>query len=181
MTSVNSPMQPEEPSARIALAALIERIQAQLTPDLLDARWAALRGPGAHRFAGYCYVAAEALYHLSGGPRSGLKIYRCTYAGEKTHWWLQDAGGAVIDPTADQFVGAPPYHLGRRCGFLSRSPSRRTRVLIARVLMAKGPPLPNPPPIQSALGRPLSQPESPSPVISSGPADADPSPDEFAE
>jgi hypothetical protein len=125
------------PSGRADLLDLIAKIQANLTPDLLDPEWAARRPPDAHPFTGHCYVAAEALYHLAGAARSGLSVFRCTFDGGKTHWWLRDDTGMIYDPTAEQFGGSPPYHLGRRTGFLSREPSRRARLLIVRVMFSR--------------------------------------------
>jgi hypothetical protein len=126
-----------QPPGRTELLELMARVQANLTPDLLDPEWAARRPPDAHPFTGHCYVAAEALYHLAGAARSGLSIYRCTFDGGKTHWWLRDDGGVIYDPTAAQFGGSPPYHLGRRTGFLSRDPSRRARLLMVRVMFSR--------------------------------------------
>src|SRR5581483_10696597 len=59
---------------------------------------------------GFCYIASEALYHMLGGTKSGMKPMCAPYAKGKTHWWLEKNGN-VYDPTADQYV-QPPYHLG---------------------------------------------------------------------
>jgi hypothetical protein len=105
----------------------------QLTPDLLSAQWAALRGEGDHPLKGYCYVASEALYHLAGGAAAGLSIYRCALRAGGTHWWLADSQGRIVDPTAEQFTEPPPYPTGTRTHFLSKKPSNRTLTLITRV------------------------------------------------
>ncbi len=121
------------PSSVANLVALTRLIVSQLTPDLLSTEWAASRRQGDHPLTGYCYVAAEALYHLAGGITSGLSVYRCSLPRGGTHWWLADAEGRIIDPTAEQFGESPPYSRGSRTSFLSRKPSGRTSRLIARV------------------------------------------------
>jgi hypothetical protein len=108
------------------LATLSRLIASQLTPDLLSPEWAALRREGDHPLKGYCYVASEALYHLAGGPTSGLSVYRCALPHGGTHWWLVDSKGKIVDPTAEQFPSPPPYHTGGRTHFLSQKPSNTT-------------------------------------------------------
>jgi len=102
---------------------LIARIQAALSPDLLK--------PGyehAHPLGGHCYVASEALWHLTGCV---LHVYRARDPQGITHWWLQD-GDKIIDPTAAQYT-TPPYEQGRRAGFLTKNPSRRARILMEKL------------------------------------------------
>jgi 5-methylcytosine-specific restriction endonuclease McrA len=128
---------PPEPAATLAnpkeAARFIEAIRANLTPDLLTSQWAAERKPGSHPLTGYCYVASEALYHLLGGSKSDWMVFRCTFSPGKTHWWLADAAGQILDPTAEQFGGEPPHRKGQRTQFLSRQPSRRATELMRRV------------------------------------------------
>lgn len=115
------------------LGALSQLIVKHLTPDLLSPEWAALRREGDHALKGFCYVATEALYHLAGGAEAGLSVYRCSLPNGGTHWWLVDRDGRIVDPTAEQFVEAPPYAKGRRTHFLSTRPSDRTARLLAKV------------------------------------------------
>jgi 5-methylcytosine-specific restriction endonuclease McrA len=115
------------------LARLTQLVVSQLTPDLLSPEWAAARRPEDHPLTGYCYVAAEALYHLAGAAGSGLTVYRCSLPQRGTHWWLVDATGAIIDPTAEQFPEGAPYSKGTCTFFLSRKPSARAAKLMARV------------------------------------------------
>lgn len=94
---------------------------------------------------GNCYVTCEALYHLLGGKAAGLTPHTVRHDGD-VHWYLvQDvyldtsAGSSrraalVLDPTRAQFKTAPPYHLGRGRGFLTREPSRRARDLMDRMV-----------------------------------------------
>jgi hypothetical protein len=120
------------------LSKLTQAILSRLTPDLLSPEWSAMRRPGGHAFAGYCYVASEALYHLAGGESSGLSVFRCSLSNGGSHWWLTDEQGRIIDPTAGQFGEPPPYASGKRTFFLSRKPSKRAQILMARVRSGVG-------------------------------------------
>lgn len=80
---------------------------------------------------GFCYIATEALFYMIGGLDSGYKPVCASYE-EGTHWWLEK-NGRILDPTLTQYGSEqPPYHLGRRCGFLTgyRKPSRRAAELM---------------------------------------------------
>jgi 5-methylcytosine-specific restriction enzyme A len=117
------------------IAALVV---SHLSPDLLSAEWLGLRTAQSHPLSGYCYVASEAMYHLMGGATAGWKVFRCDLPGDGTHWWLTDPDGGVVDLTAEQFASPPDYALGRRTGFLSKTPSKRAAGLIERVRAALG-------------------------------------------
>jgi hypothetical protein len=88
-----------------------------------------------NEFRGHCYVASEALYHLM-DKRRGFKPHTVQIGGE-THWFLMIPGKInVLDPTFDQFDSPLPWCLyqdSRGRGFLTKKPSRRARILIARV------------------------------------------------
>lgn len=114
-----------------------DRIKQHLTPDLLKPRFRR-KAEGQHPTFGHCYVAAEALYHLLGGREAGLKAVRGRDDQGIVHWWLEDAEGAILDPTAEQYTSkglSPPYERGRAAGFLTREPSKRARVLMDRVFV----------------------------------------------
>ena len=114
------------------MKSLNARIQAQLTPDLLNAEWRQRVQPGDHPTTGHCYVAAEAAYHLY-GKRRGFQP-RVLRVGEVTHWYLEHPKtGERIDPTAEQFEAPLPYQDGRYCPFLTKQASKRARVLLRRV------------------------------------------------
>ena len=110
------------------MKALVRRVRGALSPDLLKP---AFRRPGAHRLAGHCYVASEALYHL-GARDAGYRPHRMQVGGV-THWWLERRDGARIDATAEQFPFRIDYTQGRCAGFLTREPSKRARTLMERV------------------------------------------------
>lgn len=117
--------------------ALIARIQAVLTPDLLSKTYRYRETQ--HPVAGHCYIAAEALYHHLGGKAAGLTPQVARDPDGGTHWWLLDKSGKVIDPTKEQYTECgkqPPYEAGRGAGFLTRQPSRRARLILQRAGLA---------------------------------------------
>lgn len=108
-------------------------IRGVLTPDLLKP---AYRRGGAHPTYGHCYAASEAMWHMLGGPTSGLSPCRGRDGEGIVHWWLVDGDGRILDPTVQQYLAAgrtPPYGRGRRGGFLTRTPSARAREIMRRV------------------------------------------------
>lgn len=109
-------------------------IRAALSPELLRPRWRLENAAsGAHPLTGHCYVATEAYYHLRG---RALGFVPHVWSGEgKTHWWLQNAAGEILDLTAEQFADpARLYPDGRGSGFLTRQPSRRAQTVMDRVV-----------------------------------------------
>lgn len=110
----------------------MERVTAALTPDLLREPYRSRVAAGAHPLTGHCYIASEALYHLLGGKDAGLKAMSIQHEGGP-HWWLRTRDGLDLDPTAAQFSAPVPYALGVGRGLLTREPSKRARIVIARV------------------------------------------------
>lgn len=104
---------------------LSRQVVRALTDDLRRSPW---RG-SKNRLAGHCYVACEAIFHLSGKT---LRPHFIRHEGSP-HWFLRDASGQVVDPTFSQFKNPVPYHLGRGKGFLTKSPSKRAATVMARV------------------------------------------------
>lgn len=80
---------------------------------------------------GNCYVTCEALYHLW-GKEAGWQPAYLNHEGD-THWILRREG-LVIDPTVKQFVTKPDYSTARNCGFLTKKPSKRAKVLMETML-----------------------------------------------
>lgn len=80
-----------------------------------------------------CYVASEAIYHLVGGKKAGLKPMQKMHEGV-SHWWLETIKGVVVDVTVDQFKTIPEYSNGCGRGFLTKKPSKKASKLIAEVL-----------------------------------------------
>lgn len=85
---------------------------------------------------GNCYVTCEALYHLLGGKEEGYTPMVMRHEG-KTHWFLRNVFGAYIDPTMSQFKNRPDHSKGRGCGFLTKKPSKRAKILIKLMLWQK--------------------------------------------
>lgn len=110
------------------LETLVGRVRDAIRPEDIKPPFRRLDRP----MAGACYVASEAIYHLSGGADSGLKPMRIKHEGV-SHWWLVDADDTVVDATADQFDTAVPYADGVGSGFLTKQPSKRAQVLIERM------------------------------------------------
>jgi len=116
-------------------AAAIAAVQQNLTPDLLRGRWRK-QTKSAHPLEGHCYVAAEALFHLLGFQWKPMCAVYEDEGGKATHWWLVNRfTGEIADPTREQYLpDSPPYHLGKGCGFLTRTPSKRAQIVLKRIL-----------------------------------------------
>jgi hypothetical protein len=105
--------------------------------QLLRPDWRKLNQNAPHS-TGFCYIAAEAAFHILG--RKGFKSMYAAYVEDGikcTHWWLMK-GEEIFDPTASQYTELglqPPYHLGKGAGFLTVQPSKRTAKLIEMVRM----------------------------------------------
>ena len=112
--------------------------KAYLLPEakkLLTPRWKAENdGPGAPPSTGFCYIAAEAAYHLLKHKKpKGMCASYHEDGQAATHWWIVLENGVVFDPTATQYTGLgedPPYHLGKGKGFLTIRPSKRAAKLM---------------------------------------------------
>lgn len=106
---------------------LVQEIRAHLTDDLRKPEYQG----NPNLMVGHCYVASEAVYHMLGGGKSGLKPMNMVHEGNQ-HWYLLGPKG-VIDVTADQFRTPVPYEKGRGRGFLTAKPSKRATELIRRI------------------------------------------------
>jgi hypothetical protein len=120
------------PNRRLAPADRLKRaIQAALTDELRteDHRL------GHGRYDGFAYPAAEAYFHLAGGYAAGLHPVHLKRRG-KSHWWLVDENGRVIDLTlAPRETSDYPYDRGRRRPFryTRAGLSRRAQAIVERV------------------------------------------------
>jgi hypothetical protein len=106
---------------------LKREIQAVLTEDLDSGQ-------------GFAYVAAEAYFHLAGGYDAGLHPVHLKYRG-KSHWWLTDEEGRVIDLTlASRERSSFPYERGVRRPFRHTRAgiSRRAQTVVERVRATRG-------------------------------------------
>jgi 8-oxo-dGTP pyrophosphatase MutT (NUDIX family)/GNAT superfamily N-acetyltransferase len=84
--------------------------------------------------AGHCYVASETLYHMLGGKESGWVPMNIQHEGGP-HWYLKHKhSGVILDPTASQFKTPVPYENGRGRGFLTKQPSKRSQIVLDRIV-----------------------------------------------
>ena len=106
-----------------------------LTEELAQDRYRS----GFGRFDGFAYVGAEAYFHLAGGYDVGLQPMQLLYRG-KSHWWLLDGKGRVIDLTlGSRETSKFPYHRGHRRIFryTPAGISRRAETVVERVRAAR--------------------------------------------
>src|SRR5262249_20139119 len=113
---------------KLAPADKLKReIQAVLTDDLDTGQ-------------GFAYVAAEAYFHLAGGYDAGLQPMHLRYRG-KSHWWLIDKDGRVVDlTTSSRDRPTFPYGRGehRTFRYTPAGISRRAATIVERVRAARG-------------------------------------------
>ena len=115
---------------------LKREIQAVLTDDLRSEE----HRLGSGRYDGFAYVAAEAYFHLAGGHAAGLRPMHLKRRG-KSHWWLLDEDGRVIDLTlAPRESSAFPYDRGVRRPFryTPAGISRRAQTIVERLSASRG-------------------------------------------
>lgn len=118
------------PNRKRGLPGIIHAVQGGLTPDLIDRKRCRPRGVSPQEC--HCYHAAEAVYHLAGGKRSGL-VPVSGKLRSGTHWWLRNRKtGEVVDPTSGQLPRGYDYGKGTPRGFLTKKPSQRAQVVIDR-------------------------------------------------
>jgi hypothetical protein len=80
---------------------------------------------------GFCYLASEVIYKLTGGAkRWWFKELISDAIPNQYHYFLQDKKtGEIVDPTADQFQDIQiPYHLAKNKG--KRFTSKNCNALI---------------------------------------------------
>jgi hypothetical protein len=84
-------------------------------------------------YTGMCYVASEAYYHLAGGRAAGLTPVWMPepVASDEKHWAIRRADGSILDLTSEQYGElSPDYKSARGCGFLTKTPSKRTQAFL---------------------------------------------------
>jgi hypothetical protein len=114
---------------------LKREVQAVLTDELALDQYRS----GFGRFDGFAYVAAEAYFHLAGGYDAGFHPVQLKYRA-KSHWWLLDRDGRVIDLTLGPRESSRfPYHRGTRRAFryTPAGISRRAQTIVERVKAAR--------------------------------------------
>jgi hypothetical protein len=125
------------PNRSLAPADKLKReIQGVLTDELAQDHY----GTGKGKFDGFAYVAAEAYFHLAGGYDAGLQPMQLKHRG-KSHWWLLDPAGRVVDLTlGPRETSKFPYHRGKRRPFryTPAGISRRAQIIVERVEAERG-------------------------------------------
>ena len=115
---------------------LKREIQAVLTDELRSDE----HRTGHGRYDGFAYPAAEAYFHLGGGYAAGLQPMQLKRRG-KSHWWLLDRAGRVVDLTlGPRETSSFPYHRGKRRPFryTPAGISRRAQTVVERVRAKRG-------------------------------------------
>ena len=107
-------MATKQPEAELAPPDALKReIQAAFDPTEARSKYRS----GFGRYDGLAYIGAEAYFHLAGGYDAGLHPTQLKYRG-KSHWWLVDADGRVIDLVLGAREKSTfPYQRGRRRPF----------------------------------------------------------------
>jgi hypothetical protein len=114
---------------------LKREIQAVLTDELRSDDHRSGQGT----YDGFAYVAAEAYFHLAGGYAAGLHPMQLRHRG-KSHWWLVDSEGRVVDLTlGPRETSKLPYERGKRRPFryTPAGISRRAQAIVERVRAAR--------------------------------------------
>ena len=115
---------------------LKREVQAVLTDELAQDQYRS----GFGRYDGFAYVAAEAYFHLGGGSDAGLQPMQLKHRG-KSHWWLLDPSGRVVDLTlGPRETSSFPYHRGHRRTFryTPAGISGRARTIVERIKASRG-------------------------------------------
>jgi hypothetical protein len=110
-------------------------VRRHLSDDLLKPKYR--KRLNRKKTTGHCYVATEALWYLlNERQKQKYKPHYIKVNGD-THWFLMaDQVGRVteiLDPTYDQFNQLPKYGKCIRAGFLTKTPSKRTLILLKRI------------------------------------------------
>lgn len=127
---ISGPARSASPLTRAQVKRVMGAVRATFVflrnnPDVLPREWAEANHASRVPSRGFCFVAANAVYHLLGGKAAGLTPMFAKYDDEEmgegaSHWWLRDLDGAYLDPTADQYTAYgkfPPYENGKGAGF----------------------------------------------------------------
>lgn len=106
-----------------------------LSEDLLKPSQRKKLKAGSHPTTGHCYILSELFWHFLGGKGCGYVPQVLKWEGN-THWYLKGSKNKILDLSAEQFKTPPDYSKGKGCGFLTKKPSKRARVLFERMEQA---------------------------------------------
>ena len=111
---------------------LIKQIKNNLTPDLLIDKY---KNTDNNILYGHCYVATECFYHFLSENEKGAYKPHILKFNDIVHWFLKNTeNGDIIDITKEQFDFDLDYSKSRACGFLTKAPSKRTKILMSRII-----------------------------------------------
>lgn len=112
------------------LTRIVDAVKESLTPELKQKDYPA-EGMG-----GYCYIAAEAIYHLqrNHGTNFGGELVPMQMQWEGVSHWFLKSGEYELDITKMQFNILPDYSLAKHRAFFTKQPSKRAQIVIDRAL-----------------------------------------------
>jgi hypothetical protein len=105
-----------------------------LSDDLLDSKRRQYKKmhPLLDTTYGHCYVVSEAAYYLLGGKDAGWTPH-CMKVNSTNHWFLKHSSDFILDITKHQFISKLDYSKAKGKGFLTKEPSKRTRILLKKI------------------------------------------------
>lgn len=111
---------------------IIKEIIDSLDDSLLKKEFLILKNK--NKITGHCYVATEALYYLLDDDERKHYHPAILNVNGTTHWFLKNKiNGEIIDITKEQFDFKLNYENAKNCFFLTKEPSKRTKILISRI------------------------------------------------
>lgn len=111
---------------------LQSKIRKCLSDELLSAKYLQLKKKKDDITFGHCYIASEAAYHLFGKFHNYKPYVMRIKKNTQTHWFLKDDKGNILDVTSKQFKTKINYDNAKCCGFLTKEPSKRAKIIIQR-------------------------------------------------
>jgi hypothetical protein len=111
---------------------LIELIVDSLSDNLLESKYKTIKNKNI--FTGHCYIATEVLYYLINDDEKINYIPARIKINNDNHWVLVNKiTNEIYDVTKNQFSFPIDYSKIRKCWFLTKTPSKRTLILLNRI------------------------------------------------
>lgn len=80
---------------------IFELVRSELSDEFVSEEY---RGKVNSPYCGHCHHATLAMYSLLGGKDNGYKVRKAIDELKIKHYWLENAKGEIIDPTAEQYT-----------------------------------------------------------------------------
>ncbi|WP_144241496.1 hypothetical protein [Janthinobacterium agaricidamnosum] len=111
---------------------VFDLVRSQLKAEYVPVEY---RGVVDSEYCGHCHHATIAMYNLLGGKAEGYKVRKAVDELGIKHYWLENAAGEIIDPTAEQYseLGRPFPYLARINIGVSHLKSKVAKVIIENV------------------------------------------------